>query len=210
MRIRADARPGPCGQAMEKDVRALRSPSRLQAFESAGAVRHRSDGVDDERVSPPGSTFLARPMGERPVKTDAGRTRQRCPLSSDGRRPGQAVGYRRGRGLCHHGYPGGGPQSCSAERLRDSPVSPVVNFAAELRSDAQRSRKTRSSKPCTVAWNMSENPPFSSMAGSTRRVSDRRPDRRPRCDAFGVLGMARHSRAYAGRRSRGRARRRGG
>ena len=61
-----------------------------------------------------------------------------------------------------------------------SPVSPVVNFAAEFAAPLNDPDKPFEHICYTVPWNMSENPAVSINGGYDRkRLSDRRADRRP-------------------------------
>ncbi len=90
-----------------------------------------------------------------------------------------------------------------------SPVSPVVNFPAEFASPLNDPEKPFEHICSTVPWNMAENPAVSIKAATTRtgfpigvQIIGRR------FDDIGVLGMAKAFGACAGRKSRGRRRRR--
>ena len=61
-----------------------------------------------------------------------------------------------------------------------SPVSPVVNFAAEFAAPLNDPDKPFEHICYTVPWNMSENPAVSINGGyRQKRFSDRRADHRP-------------------------------
>ena len=80
-----------------------------------------------------------------------------------------------------------------------SPVSPVVNFAAEFAAPLNDPAKPFEHIAYTVPWNMSENPAVSINGGfDTKWFSDRRADRRP--------PLRRHRRARHGQGVRGLAR----
>ena len=77
-----------------------------------------------------------------------------------------------------------------------SPVSPVVNFAAELAAPLNDPAKPFEHIAFTVPWNMAENPAVSINGGfDTTWFSDRRADRRP--------PLRRHRRARHGQGVRG-------
>ena len=86
-----------------------------------------------------------------------------------------------------------------------SPVSPVVNFAAELASPLNDPDKPFEHIAYTVPWNMSENPAVSINGGYRQEgLSDRRADRRPPLrrprrarHGQGVRGPARRATAVA-------------
>ena len=80
-----------------------------------------------------------------------------------------------------------------------SPVSPVVNFAAELAAPLNDPEKPFEHIAYTVPWNMSENPAVSINGGFEKKgFPDRRADRRP--------PLRRHRRARHGQDVRGIAR----
>ena len=86
-----------------------------------------------------------------------------------------------------------------------SPVSPVVNFAAELAAPINDPDKPFEHIAFTVPWNMAENPAVSINGGLRQEgLSDRRPDRRPPLrrsrrarHGQGVRGLARTAEAVA-------------
>ena len=90
-----------------------------------------------------------------------------------------------------------------------SPVSPVVNFAAELAAPINDPAKPFEHIAYTVPWNMSENPAVSINGGLSAKgfpIGVQIVGRR--FDDLGVLAWRRRSRACADRKSRGRRRRR--
>ena len=91
-----------------------------------------------------------------------------------------------------------------------SPVSPVVNFAAEFAAPINDPDRPFEHICYTVPWNMSENPAASINGGyDAQRISDRRADHRP---PLRRSRRARHGQGVrercAARKSRGRSRRR--
>ena len=91
-----------------------------------------------------------------------------------------------------------------------SPVSPVVNFAAELASPINDPDKPFEHIGYTVPWNMSENPAASINGGYRQRRAFRSACRSSAAASTisACSAWPRRSRACAARRGRGRARRR--
>ena len=154
-----------------------------KAFESAGAVVTEVDERPDARDARRARQFLARADVGRSLETCArASAARRCPISSNGRKPARrlsGVDVVRGFNATMAIRAAAAKLFCELDYVI-SPVSPVVNFPAEFAAPINDPDKPFEHIAYTVPWNMSENPAdLDQWRLRRKRVSDRRPDRRP-------------------------------
>ena len=200
------------GQPLEEDVREI-AVKAAKAFEAAGAVVTESRRRDDARDARRARSFLARADVGRSVEADAGRARQGAALyPAIGRKPARSC---RGVDVVRGFNATMAIRAAAAKLFCDldyviSPVSPVVNFAAELAAPLNDPDQTVRAHRLYRAvehggksgrldqWRLRQDRAFRSACRSSAAASTT-----SACSAW-----PRRSRACAGRRSRGRARRR--
>src|SRR5467141_350481 len=180
------------GQALEKDVRDV-AVKAAKAFESAGAVITEVDGVlTREMLDGLDNFWRARMWDDLSRLTPAVRTKALPYILKWAEAGAKLSGVDVIRGF----NATMAIRAAAAKRFCDldyviSPVSPVVNFAAELAAPINDPEKPFEHIAYTVPWNMSENPAASINGGFSAsgfpigvQIVGRR------FDDLGVLGMA--------------------
>ena len=180
------------GQALEKDVRDV-AVKAAKAFESAGAVVTEIDGVlTREMLDGLDNFWRARMWDDLSRLTPAGRSKALPYILKWAEAGAKLSGVDVIRGF----NATMAIRAAAAKRFCDldyviSPVSPVVNFAAELAAPINDPEKPFEHIAYTVPWNMSENPAASINGGFSAsgfpigvQIVGRR------FDDLGVLGMA--------------------
>ena len=180
------------GQALEKDVRDV-AVKAAKAFESAGAVVTEIDGVlTREMLDGLDNFWRARMWDDLSRLTPAERTKALPYILTWAEAGAKLSGVDVIRGF----NATMAIRAAAAKRFCDldyviSPVSPVVNFAAELAAPINDPEKPFEHIAYTVPWNMSENPAASINGGFSAggfpigvQIVGRR------FDDLGVLGMA--------------------
>src|ERR1700688_1345453 len=188
------------GQALEKEVRAV-AVKAAKAFESAGAVITEVDGVlTREMLDGLDNFWRARMWDDLSKLTPAERGKALPYILKWAERGAKLSGVDVIRGF----NATMAIRSAAAKLFCDldyviSPVSPVVNFAAELASPINDPAKPFEHIAYTVPWNMSENPAVSINGGFSAKgfpIGVQIVGRR--FDDLGVLAMAK---AFEGMRS---------
>jgi len=180
------------GQALERDVRDV-TVRAAKAFESAGAVVTEVDGVlTREMLDGLDNFWRARMWDDLSRLTPAERTKALPYILKWAEAGAKLSGVDVIRGF----NATMAIRAAAAKRFCDldyviSPVSPVVNFAAELAAPINDPEKPFEHIAYTVPWNMSENPAASINGGFSAsgfpigvQIVGRR------FDDLGVLGMA--------------------
>ncbi len=180
------------GQPLEKDVREV-AVKTAKAFESAGAVVTEVDGVLTREMLDGLDNFWRARMWDDLSKLDPADRAKALPYITKWAEAGaQLSGVDVVRGF----NATMAIRSAAAKLFTDldyviSPVSPVVNFAAELASPLNDPDKPFEHICYTVPWNMAENPAISINGGYDKtgfpigvQIIGRR------FDDLGVLGMA--------------------
>src|SRR6195256_1110831 len=180
------------GQALEKPVREV-AVKAAKAFESAGAVVTEVDGIlTREMLDGLDNFWRARMWDDLSRLTPAERTKALPYILKWAERGADLSGVDVIRGF----NATMAIRAAAAKLFTDidyviSPVSPVVNFAAELASPINDPEKPFEQIAYTVPWNMSENPAASINGGFSAggfpigvQIVGRR------FDDLGVLGMA--------------------
>src|SRR6266478_6450895 len=180
------------GQALEKDVRDV-AVKAAKAFESAGAVVTEVDGVlTREMLDGLDNFWRARMWDDLSRLTPAERSKALPYVLKWAEAGAKLSGVEVIRGF----NATMAIRAAAAKRFCDldyviSPVSPVVNFAAELAAPINDPEKPFEHIAYTVPWNMSENPAASINGGFSAsgfpigvQIVGRR------FDDLGVLGMA--------------------
>ena len=199
------------GQALEQPVRDV-AVKAAKAFEVGRRRRHRSRQPADARDARRSRQFLAGADVGRSVQARRKRARaRRCPISGRWAEAGaklSGVEVIRGFNATMAIRAAAARLFCDLDYVI-SPVSPVVNFAAEFAAPLNDPDRPFEHICYTVPWNMSENPAASINGGyDAQRFSDRRADRRPPLRrSRRARAWPRRSKACAARRSRGRSRR---
>jgi aspartyl-tRNA(Asn)/glutamyl-tRNA(Gln) amidotransferase subunit A len=180
------------GQSLEKEVREV-AVKAAKAFESAGAVVTEVDGVLTREMLDGLDNFWRARMWEDLSKLDPADRAKALPYITKWAEAGAKLtgvdvvrGFNATMAI----------RSAAAKLFTDldyviSPVSPVVNFAAELASPLNDPDKPFEHICYTVPWNMAENPAISINGGYDKtgfpigvQIIGRR------FDDLGVLGMA--------------------
>ena len=180
------------GQALEKDVRAV-AVKAAKAFESAGAVVTEVDGVlSREMLDGLDKFWRARMWDELSRLTPAERGKALPYIFKWAEAGSTLTGVEvvRGFNATMAIRAAAGKLFCDVDYVI-SPVSPVVNFAAELAAPINDPEKPFEHIAFTVPWNMAENPALSINGGFSEsgfpigvQIIGRR------FDDIGVLGMA--------------------
>jgi aspartyl-tRNA(Asn)/glutamyl-tRNA(Gln) amidotransferase subunit A len=180
------------GQALEKDVRAV-AVKAAKAFESAGAVVTEVDGVlSREMLDGLDKFWRARMWDELSRLTPAERGKALPYIFKWAEAGSTLTGVEvvRGFNATMAIRAAAGKLFCDVDYVI-SPVSPVVNFAAELAAPINDPEKPFEHIAYTVPWNMAENPALSINGGFSEsgfpigvQIIGRR------FDDIGVLGMA--------------------
>ncbi|MDP3691691.1 amidase, partial [Bradyrhizobium sp.] len=180
------------GQALEKEVREV-AVKAAKAFESAGAVVTEVDGVMTPGILNGLDTFWrARMWDDLSKLTPAERARALpyiCQWAETGAKL-SGVDVVRGFNATMAIRAAAAKLFCEIDYVI-SPVSPVVNFAAELASPLNDPAKPFEHIAFTVPWNMAENPAASINGGFDKKgfpIGVQIVGRR--FDDIGVLGMA--------------------
>jgi aspartyl-tRNA(Asn)/glutamyl-tRNA(Gln) amidotransferase subunit A len=180
------------GQALEKEVRDV-AVKAAKAFESAGAVVTEVDGVLTREMLDGLDNFWRARMWDDLSKLDPAARAKALPYIT---RWAEAGAKLSGVDVIRGFNATMAIRSAAAKLFTDldyviSPVSPVVNFAAELASPLNDPDKPFEHICYTVPWNMSENPAVSINGGYDNsgfpigvQIIGRR------FDDLGVLGMA--------------------
>jgi aspartyl-tRNA(Asn)/glutamyl-tRNA(Gln) amidotransferase subunit A len=180
------------GQALEKEVRDV-AVKAAKAFESAGAVVTEVDGVLTREMLDGLDNFWRARMWDDLSKLDPAGRAKALPYIT---RWAEAGAKLSGVDVIRGFNATMAIRSAAAKLFTDldyviSPVSPVVNFAAELASPLNDPDKPFEHICYTVPWNMSENPAVSINGGYDNsgfpigvQIIGRR------FDDLGVLGMA--------------------
>src|SRR6266581_1528532 len=180
------------GQALERDVRDV-AVKAAKAFESAGAVITEVDGVlTREMLDGLDNFWRARMWDDLSRLTPAERTKALPYILKWAEAGAKLSGVDVIRGF----NATMAIRAAAAKRFCDldyviSPVSPVVNFAAELAAPINDPEKPFEHIAYTVPWNMSENPAASINGGFSASgfpIGVQLVGRR--FDDLGVLGMA--------------------
>ncbi|MDO9565002.1 MAG: amidase, partial [Bradyrhizobium sp.] len=154
------------GQALEKEVREV-AVKAAKAFESAGAVVTEVDGVMTPGILNGLDTFWrARMWDDLSKLTPAGRARALpyiCQWAETGAKL-SGVDVVRGFNATMAIRAAAAKLFCEIDYVI-SPVSPVVNFAAELAAPLNDPAKPFEHIAFTVPWNMAENPAVSINGG---------------------------------------------
>ncbi len=194
------------GQALEKDVREV-AVKAAKAFEAAGAVVTEVAGVlTREMLDGLDNFWRARMWDDLSKLTPAERGKALpyiCKWAEAGAKL-SGVDVIRGFNATMAIRAAAAKLFCDLDYVI-SPVSPVVNFAAELAAPINDPDKPFEHIAYTVPWNMSENPAVSINGGyRCKGLSDRRADRRPPLrrsrrarNGEGVRGPARPAKAVA-------------
>ncbi len=194
------------GQALEKEVRDV-AVEAAKAFESAGAVITEVDGVLTREMLDGLDNFWRARMWDDLSKLTPAERAKALPYIYNWAEVGaklSGVEVIRGFNATMAIRAAAAKLFCDLDYVI-SPVSPVVNFAAEFASPLNDPAKPFEHICYTVPWNMSENPAASINGGfSKKRLSDRRADHRPPLrrsrrarHGEGVRGLARAAEAVA-------------
>jgi aspartyl-tRNA(Asn)/glutamyl-tRNA(Gln) amidotransferase subunit A len=180
------------GQALEKDVRAV-AVKAAKAFESAGAVVTEVDGVLTREMLDGLDNFWRARMWDDLSKLTPAERGKALPYIFKWAEAGSTltgVEVVRGFNATMAIRAAAGKLFCDVDYVI-SPVSPVVNFAAELAAPINDPEKPFEHIAYTVPWNMAENPALSINGGFSEsgfpigvQIIGRR------FDDIGVLGMA--------------------
>jgi aspartyl-tRNA(Asn)/glutamyl-tRNA(Gln) amidotransferase subunit A len=180
------------GQALEKDVRAV-AVKAAKAFESAGAVVTEVEGVLSREMLDGLDDFWRARMWDDLSRLAAGERGKALPYIVQWAERGaklSGVDVIRGFNATMAIRAAAAKLFCDLDYVI-SPVSPVVNFAAELASPINDPAKPFEHIAYTVPWNMSENPAVSINGGFSAKgfpigvqIIGRR------FDDLGVLAMA--------------------
>jgi aspartyl-tRNA(Asn)/glutamyl-tRNA(Gln) amidotransferase subunit A len=180
------------GQALERDVRDV-AVKAAKAFESAGAVVTEVEGVLTREMLDGLDNFWRARMWEDLAKLTPAERAKALPYICQWAETGaklSGVDVIRGFNATMAIRAAAAKLFCEIDYVI-SPVSPVVNFAAELASPINDPDKPFEHICYTVPWNMSENPAASINGGYDRngfpigvQIVGRR------FDDLGVLGMA--------------------
>jgi aspartyl-tRNA(Asn)/glutamyl-tRNA(Gln) amidotransferase subunit A len=192
------------GQALEKDVRAV-AVKAAKAFESAGAVVTEVDGVLTREMLDGLDTFWRARMWDDLSKLTPAERGKALPYILKWAEAGSTltgVEVIRGFNATMAIRAAAAKLFCDIDYVI-SPVSPVVNFGAELAAPINDPAKPFEHIAYTVPWNMAENPALSINGGFSEsgfpigvQIIGRR------FDDIGVLGMAK---AFEGLRGPQRA-----
>jgi aspartyl-tRNA(Asn)/glutamyl-tRNA(Gln) amidotransferase subunit A len=180
------------GQALERDVRDV-AVKAAKAFESAGAVITEVEGVLTREMLDGLDNFWRARMWDDLAKLTPAERAKALPYISKWAETGaklSGVEVIRGFNATMAIRAAAAKRFCEIDYVI-SPVSPVVNFAAELASPINDPDKPFEHICYTVPWNMSENPAASINGGYDKngfpigvQIVGRR------FDDLGVLGMA--------------------
>jgi aspartyl-tRNA(Asn)/glutamyl-tRNA(Gln) amidotransferase subunit A len=180
------------GQALEKDVRAV-AVKAAKAFEAAGAIVTEVDGVMTREILDGLDNFWRARMWDDLSKLAPAQRAKALPYIQQGAETGaklSGVDVIRGFNATMAIRAAAAKLFCEIDYVI-SPVSPVVNFAAELAAPLNDPLRPFEHIAFTVPWNMSENPAVSINGGFDRhgfpigvQIVGRR------FDDIGVLGMA--------------------
>jgi aspartyl-tRNA(Asn)/glutamyl-tRNA(Gln) amidotransferase subunit A len=180
------------GQALEKDVRTV-AVKAAKAFESAGAVVTEVDGVMTREILDGLDHFWRARMWDDLSKLTPAERAKALPYILQWAETGanlSGVDVIRGFNATMAIRAAAAKLFCEIDYVI-SPVSPVVNFAAELAAPINDPAKPFEHIAYTVPWNMSENPAISINGGFDKKgfpigvqIIGRR------FDDIGVLGMA--------------------
>jgi aspartyl-tRNA(Asn)/glutamyl-tRNA(Gln) amidotransferase subunit A len=180
------------GQALEKDVRAV-AVKAAKAFESAGAVVTEVDGVLSRELLDGLDKFWRARMWDELSRLTPAERGKALPYIFKWAEAGSAltgVEVVRGFNATMAIRAAAAKLFCDVDYVI-SPVSPVVNFAAELAAPINDPEKPFEHIAYTVPWNMAENPALSINGGFSEsgfpigvQIIGRR------FDDIGVLGMA--------------------
>ena len=180
------------GQALEKDVREV-AVKAAKAFESAGAVVTEVDGVMTREILDGLDNFWRARMWDDLSKLTPAERAKALPYIQQWAETGaklSGVDVVRGFNATMAIRAAAAKLFCEIDYVI-SPVSPVVNFAAELAAPLNDPAKPFEHIAFTVPWNMSENPAVSINGGFDKKgfpigvqIIGRR------FDDLGVLGMA--------------------
>jgi aspartyl-tRNA(Asn)/glutamyl-tRNA(Gln) amidotransferase subunit A len=180
------------GQALEKDVRAV-AVKAAKAFESAGAVVTEVDGVLTREMLDGLDTFWRARMWDDLSKLTPAERGKALPYILKWAEAGSTltgVEVIRGFNATMAIRAAAAKLFCDIDYVI-SPVSPVVNFGAELAAPINDPAKPFEHIAYTVPWNMAENPALSINGGFSEngfpigvQIVGRR------FDDIGVLGMA--------------------
>ena len=180
------------GQPLEKDVRAV-AVKAAKAFEAAGAVVTEVDGVMTREILDGLDNFWRARMWDDLSKLTPAERAKALPYIRQWAETGaklSGVDVIRGFNATMSIRAAAAKLFCEIDYVI-SPVSPVVNFAAELAAPLNDPTKPFEHIAYTVPWNMSENPAVSINGGFDRhgfpigvQIVGRR------FDDIGVLGMA--------------------
>jgi aspartyl-tRNA(Asn)/glutamyl-tRNA(Gln) amidotransferase subunit A len=180
------------GQALEKEVREV-AVKAAKAFESAGAVVTEVDGVLTREMLDGLDDFWRARMWDDLSKLTAGERGKALPYIVQWAERGaklSGVDVIRGFNATMAIRSAAAKLFCDFDYVI-SPVSPVVNFAAELASPINDPAKPFEHIAYTVPWNMSENPAASINGGFSSKglpIGVQIVGRR--FDDLGVLAMA--------------------
>jgi aspartyl-tRNA(Asn)/glutamyl-tRNA(Gln) amidotransferase subunit A len=180
------------GQALENDVRAV-AVKAAKAFESAGAVVTEVDGVLSRELLDGLDKFWRARMWDELSRLTPAERGKALPYIFKWAEAGSAltgVEVVRGFNATMAIRAAAAKLFCDVDYVI-SPVSPVVNFAAELAAPINDPEKPFEHIAYTVPWNMAENPALSINGGFSEsgfpigvQIIGRR------FDDIGVLGMA--------------------
>ena len=180
------------GQALEKDVREV-AVKAAKAFESAGAVVTEVDGVMTREILDGLDNFWRARMWDDLSKLTPAERAKALPYILQWAETGaklSGVDVVRGFNATMAIRAAAAKLFCEIDYVI-SPVSPVVNFAAELAAPLNDPAKPFEHIAYTVPWNMSENPAVSINGGFDKKgfpIGVQIVGRR--FDDIGVLGMA--------------------
>jgi aspartyl-tRNA(Asn)/glutamyl-tRNA(Gln) amidotransferase subunit A len=180
------------GQALQKDVREV-AVKAAKAFESAGAVITEVDGVMTREILDGLDNFWRARMWDDLSKLTPTERAKALPYIQQWAETGaklSGVDVVRGFNATMAIRAAAAKLFCEIDYLI-SPVSPVVNFAAELAAPINDPAKPFEHIAYTVPWNMSENPAVSINGGFDKKgfpIGVQIVGRR--FDDIGVLGMA--------------------
>ncbi|MFZ2155735.1 MAG: amidase [Bradyrhizobium sp.] len=180
------------GQALEKDVREV-TVKAAKAFESAGAVVTEVDGIMTREMLDGLDNFWRARMWDDLSRLTPAERAKALPYIYNWAETGaklSGVDVIRGFNATMAIRSAAAKLFCEIDYVI-SPVSPVVNFAAELAAPINDPDKPFEHIAYTVPWNMSENPAASINGGFDRKgfpIGVQIVGRR--FDDIGVLGMA--------------------
>ncbi len=180
------------GQALEEDVRDV-AVKAAKAFESAGAVVTEVDGVMTREILDGLDNFWRARMWDDLSKLTPAERAKALPYIRQWAETGaklSGVDVIRGFNATMAIRAAAAKLFCEIDYVI-SPVSPVVNFAADLAAPLNDPLKPFEHIAYTVPWNMAENPAVSINGGFDRKgfpIGVQIVGRR--FDDFGVLGMA--------------------